>query len=83
MRWSRDGSELLIIAADGKMMAVPVKRSTSIEFGPPRALFSARIAPATRFDMSKDGSLLGPVEGQESALPPLTVALNWWAELKK
>src|SRR5204862_7360273 len=43
-RWRRDGRELFFMAqiSRGKMMAVDVKSvGTSLEFGPPRALFDS------------------------------------------
>ena len=59
-----DGKELFFIAADGKMMSVPVKAlagsKPSVEAGTPAALFDARIAPSPinnlfEYDVTADG----------------------------
>lgn len=42
-RWSRDGKELFYIAADGKMMAVPIKDGPTFEPGVPIPLFDTRV----------------------------------------
>ena len=65
------------------MMAAAVTGAASLDFGVPKALFSAPAAAAAGYDVSKDGRFLIPVESQESASPPLTVVLNWQAGLKK
>jgi Tol biopolymer transport system component len=82
--WNRDGKELFYISADGKMMAVEVKGGALFEHGAPRPLFDARMAPTTFFDVSPDGKrflLVTPRE--QAASPPMTVVINWQAELKR
>ncbi len=90
-RWRRDGKELFYIAADGKLMAVPVKTSPSFQAGSPQELFpGAPIASTTGagqfyYTPSKDGQrfLMNiPAEGS-TAQPPINVVLNWQSELKK
>ena len=82
-RWSRSGNELFFIGTGGKMMAVAVKNTATLELGPPTPLFSVRIGVNSNFDVSKDGRFLIPVENEESALRTITVILNWQAGLRK
>ena len=93
-RWRGDGKELFFAAADGKMMAVPVKAIAgakySFEAGTPVALFDAHLAssPANNvfeYDVTSDGKrfLINTSSGAGAASPPLTVVTNWNAGLKK
>ena len=87
-RWRGDGKELFFEAADGKMMAVPVKASAgpkpTFEAGTPVALFDAHMAHnSTRvpldYDVAADGKrfLITTTAGGEKAAPPLSVVVNW------
>jgi len=90
-RWRGDGKELFFEAADGKMMAVPVKAvagtKPSFEAGTPLALFEAHMAPSTGFnyDVTADGKrfLITTANGSGASSTPLTVVTNWTAGLKK
>ncbi|HEV2201501.1 MAG TPA: hypothetical protein VGR73_16905 [Bryobacteraceae bacterium] len=93
-RWRGDGKELFFVAADGKMMAVPVKAvagtKPSFEAGTPVALFDAHMAQASinnliEYDVTADGKrfLITTASGAGAASPPLTVVTNWNAEVKK
>jgi serine/threonine protein kinase/Tol biopolymer transport system component len=93
-RWRGDGKELFFEAADGKMMAVPVKAAAgpkpSFEAGTPVALFDAHMVhrPAgglIEYDVTADGKrfLINTAGGSGAASPPLTVVTNWNAGLKK
>jgi WD40 repeat protein/predicted Ser/Thr protein kinase len=90
-RWRRDGKELFYLAADQKLMAVPVKTGPSFQAGSPQELFpDAPIASTVGvgqffYTPSKDGQrflMSLPAEGAASQ-PPITVVLNWQSELKK
>jgi Tol biopolymer transport system component len=83
-RWRRDGKELFYLGADNQLMAVPVKVGEGVEAGVPAALF--RIDPAAQadYDVAADGQrflINAAVTGAESL--PITVVLNWTAELEK
>jgi Tol biopolymer transport system component len=87
-RWRRDGKELYYVAADGKLMAVPVETGTSFSAGTPVALFDVGTFGWRNnrylYDVSADGQnilLLRPLE--DAATRPLTVVQNWTALLKK
>ncbi|PYT58963.1 MAG: hypothetical protein DMG35_15905 [Acidobacteria bacterium] len=91
--WRRDARELFYRAPDWKLMAVPINSGTRLNAGRPRALFE--IPPDARpwlqggvdqreYAASSDGQrfLIGVPVGEESSTP-LTVVVNWTAELKK
>jgi Tol biopolymer transport system component len=94
--WSRDGKELFYIDADGKMTAVEVL-GPKFDLGTHKSLFDVRTvanvfgqsnAPlrGTSYDVGKDGRFLIPVpvdRAGASEASPLTVVLNWQAQLKK
>jgi dipeptidyl aminopeptidase/acylaminoacyl peptidase len=82
--WSRDSRELFFIGADQKMMAVEVKGGGKFEAGVPKPLFDTRLAnDNASFDVGKDGRFLIPVPIEQAANVPMTVVVNWTAELKK
>src|SRR4029077_11274451 len=62
--WSRDGTELFFIGADGEMTAVEVKgaapsdNTSRFEAGTPKPLFDSGLGPTAEYDVSKDGRLL-------------------------
>jgi len=86
-RWSPTGKEIFYIAARN-LMAVEVKSAaTGLQVGIPKVLFEARLASAGRnsYDVSGDGQrflMIVPVEEATTATP-MTVVVNWTAELKK
>ena len=94
-RWRGDGKELFFEAADGKMMAVPVKATAgprpSFEAGAPVPLFDAHMASLQNavlfeYDVTSDGKrfLIDTTGGASGAAsPPLTVVVNWNTGLKK
>ena len=62
-RWRADGQELFFIAPDANLMVASVRTSTSsLEAGPPRALFQTRIVIGSNFGheyaVSRDGRFL-------------------------
>ena len=70
--WSRDGKELYYIAADRKLMAVPIQAGgrggTALNPGAPKELFQTKIAGSIDywFDVSRDGRFIMPVRVQQS-----------------
>ena len=87
--WRRDGNELYYISPDKKVMAVDVKGTdTSFERGVPKALFDLRVSNFTsaqaRFAVTADGQkFLVNNTIVETTSGPITVVLNWTADLKK
>jgi hypothetical protein len=88
--WRRDGKELFYVAADGKMMVVPVTiDGPTFNAGTPRALFDLEVAEPTApypadYTVSADGQrfLVNTVVDQP-VRQSLTVILNWAAEVRK
>jgi serine/threonine protein kinase/Tol biopolymer transport system component len=81
-RWRRDGTELYYIAADARLMAVPVRRTPTFNVGAPVALFELRFRKAGTFfpyDVTNDGRfLVDTLDGPSSDGPGgMTVVLNW------
>ena len=84
-RWSTDGKEVYYIAADAKLMAVPISATTTtFEAGAPTTLFQTRrvggganvVGRGHQYDVAPDGRFLINVEARSGA-PPITLLLNW------
>ena len=88
-RWRGDGRELFYLAADGKLMAVPLTTEGGLTPGAERALFQTRILARRSFfrtsvDVRADGLrflLKTPVPDAQP--PSLTVVTNWTATLAR
>ncbi|MFN2634463.1 MAG: protein kinase [Thermoanaerobaculia bacterium] len=82
--WSRDGREVVYLASDRKLVAVPVRTTPPLEVGRPTTLFRL---PEGRdwkdFDLAPDGRILAIVNEVSGDAQPLTVAVNWPAEVRK
>ncbi len=86
-RWRGDGKELFFEAADGKMMAVPVRAVAGtrpfLDAGTPVALFDAHLSPSPannefEYDVTPDGKrfLITATGGSGAASPSLTVTFR-------
>ena len=87
-RWRRDGKELYYVAADGKLMAVPVETGARFRAGTPVPLFDlgtfGRRINWYNYDVSRDGQkflVIRPLD--EAPRRPLMVVQNWTELLKK
>ena len=88
LAWGHHG-ELFYISTDKKVMAVEVKgEGTTFQRGTPNALFDRRIpsfnTPLAQFAVSADDKrfiVANPVVDNTSV--PITVVLNWTADLKR
>ena len=85
--WRGDGKELFYIAPDRKLMAVDVKASSNFEVSVPKELFETRISGAgfrSGFDVTADGQRFLIITQIEEEKPsPISVVLNWTADLKR
>ena len=86
-RWRRDGRELFYIAADQKLMAVDVKLGATFEAGVPKVLFGTRVPTLRNFRnhyaVSADGQrFLINSTIEETSSTPISVVVNWTAEVK-
>jgi len=89
-RWRGDGKELFYLSPDGKMMAVPVTLGNSVETGTPTTLFQAHprqqisSLDVFTYDVSRDGQrFLINTRVERTQASPMSVVLNWPAELAK
>jgi serine/threonine protein kinase len=86
-RWRGDGREIYYLSEDRKLMAVAVGAGPS--FAVPKTLFQTRVPEGvssrrTHYVPSSDGKRFLINTQSADALPsPITVVLNWTAELKK
>jgi serine/threonine protein kinase len=86
--WRHDGKELFYVSAEKKMIAVDIKgEGGNFEVGARKALFDLRIPTFTsaqaQFAVTADGQkfLIVNTFGENKS-EPITVALNWTADLK-
>ncbi len=87
-RWRRNGKELYYVAADGKLMAVPVETGAHFRAGAPIPLFDlgslGRRINWYNYDVSRDGQKFLVVRPLDDApMRPLTVVQNWTELLQK
>ena len=86
-KWRGDGKEIFYMSPDQKLTSVEVRSDSTLQAGKPRALFEAHYfnIPIYPYAVSSDGQrflIVTPTE-EQSNTAPLTVVLNWTAELKK
>jgi Tol biopolymer transport system component len=82
--WSRHGRELFYVSADRELMAVPIRTTGALEVGTPATLFALKGAAWNSFDVSADGKrFLAVVPEVVAHEQPLTVVLNWTAEITR
>jgi eukaryotic-like serine/threonine-protein kinase len=89
-RWRADGKELFYVSSEGKLMAAGVKLGASFESTTPVALFQTRrrqkISSQDVFSyaVNEDGnSFLFNTLLDQRETPPLSIVLNWEAEMVK
>jgi Tol biopolymer transport system component len=86
-RWSHDGKELFFVSPDAEMMAVNIKLDPVFFAGVPHRLFQLKSTDPidlANYDVRPDGQqflILVSQRGSQDA--PITVVLNWWAELRQ
>jgi hypothetical protein len=79
--WRGDGKEIFYLSLGGVLTAVPVIANTNrLQLGATEPLFRV---PASTYDVSADGHkfLLNVVADQNTK--PITLVVDWAAELKK
>ena len=92
-RWRHDGKELFFIAPDGKMMSASVEarsveaRKESFEAGNAQPLFQTQITSTAhafyQYDVTADGQKFIINARIEQPARPITLIVNWEAELKR
>jgi eukaryotic-like serine/threonine-protein kinase len=84
--WRADGKKLYFIRySDDIIYECDVdERDGDLQIGPPKPLFKATISAQGRgFDVAPDGKRFLIDEAQQDASTPLSLVVNWPAELKK
>jgi len=87
-KWRRDGKELFYLSADRKLMAVDVRLGATFEAGVPKPLFETRVLVLTSFRnhyaVTADGQrFLVNTNLEQTDFTPISVVVNWTAELKQ
>jgi Tol biopolymer transport system component len=92
-RWRRDGKELYYVAADARLMAVPVATNQDGKtpgLGVPAPLFGTRLATGAgvtagrpEYAVAPDGRFLMNTVVEDTAPAPITIVLNWDSGLKR
>src|SRR5215467_7686817 len=91
-RWRGDGKELFFVSPDAEMMAVDITLDPLNSPPVPHRLFQLKteapidqVASPSPYDVRPDGQqflvFMRTQRGTEDA--PITVVLNWWAELRQ
>jgi Tol biopolymer transport system component len=81
--WSRDGKQLYFRDNAGPLMVVDVQaQGGEFHSGLPRQIFTAP-GGVRPLDTAPDGRILVMVQADQEISPPLSLVLNWDAELKK
>ncbi len=84
LQWSPDGKTLFYVAADGRMMALPVVTAPSLKTGSPAVLFTIAGKPWLNCRISRDGKrFLAVVPEVAADEQPQTVVVDWPESLKK
>ncbi|HSD72507.1 MAG TPA: hypothetical protein VLE54_06940, partial [Thermoanaerobaculia bacterium] len=82
--WSADGTELFYVTGDRDLMTVEVKSGSEFQASSPKPLFSlSSLTPVTVFEVSRDGRRFLQGIPREATGSPVTLVLNWTAELGK
>jgi eukaryotic-like serine/threonine-protein kinase len=88
-QWRRDGKEIFYMGPDRKLMVVSVTVGTSFQSGTPAALFQTRVENSNltgarnNYAVANDGQRFLVNNIVEDNAAPITVVLNWTAQLKK
>jgi Tol biopolymer transport system component len=90
-RWRKDGKELFYLAPDRKLMAAPIQAGSTLQVGPPTAIFDIGFVPVGsgapyalyQYDVAADGQRFLINAPQTNNSVPITVVLNWTAGLRK
>jgi Tol biopolymer transport system component len=81
--WSRDGKQLYFRDSVGALMAVDIQaQGSEFRFGLPKQFFAAP-GGAWPLDTAPDGRILAMIQADQQVILPLTLVLNWDAEMKK
>jgi hypothetical protein len=85
VRWARNGEELFYVAADAKLMSVPIRLGSGApEIGSPIALFAPPIGNTAQqndfrhqYMVAADGRSFLIATVKDASPPPITLIFNW------
>jgi Tol biopolymer transport system component len=83
--WRRDGKEIYFLS-EGKLMAAEVKSNgSSLDLGNAQLLFDAHtgFGPWAHYDVSPDGKRFLVSSSTEGTYAPMTLVVNWTADMKR
>jgi Tol biopolymer transport system component len=81
--WSHDGKQLYFRDNAGPLMAVDVQpQGNEFHSGLPRQIFTAP-GGVRPIDAASDGRILVMLQAEQEISSPITLVLNWDAEMKK
>jgi Tol biopolymer transport system component len=83
-RWRRDGREIFFLSNSTKLMAAEVNgQGDRFSVGAEHLLFEARwpLGARTAFDVAPDGRILGATRLEQITGTPITLIVNWLADL--
>jgi eukaryotic-like serine/threonine-protein kinase len=81
--WSRDGKQLYFRDVAGGLMVVDVQpQGSEFHSGAPRQIFMAT-GGVRPIDTAPDGRILVALQAEQEISSPITLVLNWDAEMKK
>jgi dipeptidyl aminopeptidase/acylaminoacyl peptidase len=85
-RWRGYGSELFYLTPEGALMGAPLQIGGRFQVGESATLFTFRTVGGSfrigDYAVTPDGQRFLVNQGQEPAVDPLTVVLNWTATLR-
>jgi Tol biopolymer transport system component len=86
-RWGHDGREIFFLSADSTMLMTAHVDGQRAQFavGKIETLFEARWRSGARYpyDVAPDGRIFGATLVEQPTATPITVVVNWLADLKK
>jgi Tol biopolymer transport system component len=86
-KWRSDGLELFYMAPDSRVMSAEIRpQKTRLEIGAVRPLFPTRSirSQARSYDTSADGKrFLIITESEQASSEPITLVVNWAADLRR
>ncbi|HYK22991.1 MAG TPA: protein kinase [Pyrinomonadaceae bacterium] len=84
-KWRRDGKEIFYQASNNKLMAAEVNvQRASLDVGAIRPLFEVRGVTGDKYDVTANGQrFLINTAVEQKAPSPITLVINWTADLKR
>ncbi|HVS32677.1 MAG TPA: protein kinase, partial [Thermoanaerobaculia bacterium] len=81
--WSADGSQIFYLSQDDELMAISIVTTPIVQMGEAKKLFPTRLksVPGRRYDVGSDGKQVLINTVTEARPEPVTIVLNWPAEL--